>query len=104
MIAEGGRHTADMSSGGSMSVCTTSGMRTSEAFNRKRLFVVCHKGATEDMLARLFRMWPDLEYLDLKHDHTTGERFHFCSLPPLLHHLNLFHARRRPFQALDTSH
>lgn len=76
----GGSHAADISSGGSMSVCTNSasGLRSSEAFNRQRLFVVCHKAATEDMLARLFRMWPDLEYLDLKRDHSTGASKGFC--------------------------
>lgn len=60
-----------------MSVCTTSGLRSSEPLNRQRLFVVCHKAATEDMLARLFRTWPGLEYLDLKRDRATG----VCSAP-----------------------
>ncbi len=61
-----------------MSVCTTSGLRSSEPLNRQRLFVVCPKGASEEMLARLFRTWPGLEYLDLKRDRATGE--YFCHL------------------------
>lgn len=68
-------HAAELSSAGSMSVCTTSGLRSSEPLNRQRLFVVCHKAATEDMLARLFRTWPGLEYLDLKRDRSTGARW-----------------------------
>jgi hypothetical protein len=56
-----------------MSVCTTSGLRSSEPLNRQRLFVVCHKAASEEVLARLFRTWPGLEYLDLKRDRATGE-------------------------------
>lgn len=56
-----------------MSVCTTSGLRSGEALNRQRLFVVCHKAVSEEMLARLFRTWPGLEYLDLKRDRATGE-------------------------------
>ena len=42
-FADGSGHNAELSSAGSMSVCTTSGMRSSEPLNRQRLFVVCHK-------------------------------------------------------------
>ena len=69
-----------MSSAGSMSVCTTSGLRSSEPLNRQRLFVVCHKAVSEEMLARLFRTWPGLEYLDLKRDRATGAPTHMSLL------------------------
>jgi hypothetical protein len=37
-----------------------------------RLYVVCAKGVSEDVLACLFRAFPGLEYCDLKRDHLTG--------------------------------
>lgn len=38
-----------------------------------RLYVVCAKSVSEDVLACLFRAFPGLEYCDLKRDHVTGQ-------------------------------
>eukprot|EP01099_Mayorella_cantabrigiensis_P001952 TRINITY_DN1843_c0_g2_i1.p1 TRINITY_DN1843_c0_g2~~TRINITY_DN1843_c0_g2_i1.p1 ORF type:complete len:298 (-),score=58.05 TRINITY_DN1843_c0_g2_i1:163-1056(-) len=40
---------------------------------RQRLFVVCHKAATQEQLMRLFSRFPGMEYLDLKKSRQTGE-------------------------------
>lgn len=37
-----------------------------------RLYVVVSKAVSEDIIIRLFRAFPGLEYCDLKRDHTTG--------------------------------
>jgi len=39
---------------------------------RRHLFVVTHRGVSEDLLARAFAAIPGCEYCDLKHDHATG--------------------------------
>eukprot|EP01026_Neomeris_dumetosa_P022794 TRINITY_DN1965_c0_g1_i1.p4 TRINITY_DN1965_c0_g1~~TRINITY_DN1965_c0_g1_i1.p4 ORF type:complete len:248 (-),score=28.05 TRINITY_DN1965_c0_g1_i1:3228-3971(-) len=39
---------------------------------KQRLFVVVHKGVTEEQLARCFRRFPGMEYCDLKCDRITG--------------------------------
>ncbi|KAK9916623.1 hypothetical protein WJX75_005036 [Coccomyxa subellipsoidea] len=46
--------------------------------NMTRLYVVVSKGVSEDILTRLFRAFPGLEYCDLKRDHTTGQSRGFC--------------------------
>ncbi len=46
--------------------------------SRQRLFVVVHKGVSEEMLTRLFRRLPGMEYCDLKKDRTTGRSKGFC--------------------------
>ncbi|KAK9841804.1 hypothetical protein WJX81_004164 [Elliptochloris bilobata] len=38
----------------------------------RRLFVMTHRGVSEELLARLFASVPGCEYCDLKHDHSTG--------------------------------
>ncbi|CAL8466686.1 g6222 [Coccomyxa elongata] len=48
------------------------------AHNMTRLYVVVSKGVSEDVLTRLFRAFPGLEYCDLKRDHTTGQSRGFC--------------------------
>ncbi|KAJ9512888.1 hypothetical protein QJQ45_029135 [Haematococcus lacustris] len=40
--------------------------------SKQRLFIVVHKGVPEEMLARLFRRFPGMEYCDLKKDRATG--------------------------------
>ena len=56
-----------------MSASGTSGLgRPPDGLSRKRLFVVVHKGASEEGLARLFRSFPGMEYCDLKRDRLTG--------------------------------
>ncbi|KAG1678862.1 hypothetical protein FOA52_003530 [Chlamydomonas sp. UWO 241] len=40
---------------------------------KQRLFLVVHKGVSEDMIARLFRKLPGMEYCDLKKDRVTGK-------------------------------
>ena len=40
--------------------------------HRSRLYVVCHKVASEQMLTQIFSVFPGLEYCSLKRDHTTG--------------------------------
>eukprot|EP01025_Chloroclados_australasicus_P049946 TRINITY_DN5708_c1_g1_i12.p3 TRINITY_DN5708_c1_g1~~TRINITY_DN5708_c1_g1_i12.p3 ORF type:complete len:314 (-),score=54.90 TRINITY_DN5708_c1_g1_i12:3080-4021(-) len=39
----------------------------------QRLFVVVHKGVSEEQLARCFRRFPGMEYCDLKRDRITGK-------------------------------
>uniref|UniRef100_A0A7S0WZT7 RRM domain-containing protein n=1 Tax=Chlamydomonas leiostraca TaxID=1034604 RepID=A0A7S0WZT7_9CHLO len=46
--------------------------------SKQRLFVVVHKGVTEDALARLFRRFHGMEYCDLKKDRTTGKSKGYC--------------------------
>jgi hypothetical protein len=41
--------------------------------SKQRLFVVVHKSVTEDVLQRLFRQYPGMEYCDLKKDRATGK-------------------------------
>ena len=55
-------------------VCAGMGRLTHGASqNMTRLYVVVSKGVSEDILTRLFRAFPGLEYCDLKRDHTTGQ-------------------------------
>lgn len=46
--------------------------------SKQRLFVVIHKSATEEMVARIFRSFPGMEYCDLKRDRVTGQSKGFC--------------------------
>lgn len=54
------------------------------AHNMTRLYVVVSKGVSEDVLTRLFRAFPGLEYCDLKRDHTTGQSRVSLPLFPLI--------------------
>ena len=66
---------------------------SSPPLSKQRLFVVVHKTVTEDMLQRLFRQFPGMEYCDLKKDRTTGRSkvsvplcdLHMAWLPSLVH-------------------
>ncbi|KAK9825572.1 hypothetical protein WJX74_007012 [Apatococcus lobatus] len=40
--------------------------------SQNRLFVVVHKSVSEPTMRQLFRVFPGMEYCDLKHDHATG--------------------------------
>ncbi|GAX83551.1 hypothetical protein CEUSTIGMA_g10976.t1 [Chlamydomonas eustigma] len=69
--------------GGLNNLQTTSPMSPNNLINspstsRQRLFVVVHKGVSEDLLQRLFRRLPGMEYCDLKKDRTTGRSKGFC--------------------------
>ncbi|KAJ9513161.1 hypothetical protein QJQ45_029346 [Haematococcus lacustris] len=46
--------------------------------SKQRLFIVVHKGVPEEMLARLFRRFPGMEYCDLKKDRATGRSKGYC--------------------------
>jgi len=46
--------------------------------SKQRLFVVVHKSVTEDVLQRLFRQYPGMEYCDLKKDRATGKSKGYC--------------------------
>lgn len=46
--------------------------------SKQRLFLVVHKGVTEEMIARLFRKLPGMEYCDLKKDRVSGKSKGFC--------------------------
>lgn len=46
--------------------------------SKQRLFVVVHKGVTEDAIARLFRRFPGMEYCDLKKERATGKSKGYC--------------------------
>lgn len=46
--------------------------------SKQRLFVVVHKSVSEDMIARLFKRLPGMEYCDLKKDYATGKSKGFC--------------------------
>lgn len=41
--------------------------------SKQRLFVVVHKSVSEEVLARLFRNYPGMEYCDLKKDKATNK-------------------------------
>ncbi|KAK9804003.1 hypothetical protein WJX72_011888 [[Myrmecia] bisecta] len=60
------------------SVSRLPSMELSSATSRQRLFVVVHRSVTEDMLVRIFRMFPGMEYCDLKQDRATGQSKGFC--------------------------
>ena len=40
--------------------------------------VWCVQSATEEMVARIFRSFPGMEYCDLKRDRVTGQSKVFC--------------------------
>eukprot|EP00210_Caulerpa_lentillifera_P008383 g7995.t1 len=46
--------------------------------SKLRLFVVVHKGVSEEMLVRLFRRFPGMEYCDLKKDKKTNKSKGYC--------------------------
>lgn len=49
-----------------------SGSAAAGGATQRRLFVMTHRGVSEELLARLFASVPGCEYCDLKHDHATG--------------------------------
>ncbi|GMH37093.1 hypothetical protein BSKO_04966 [Bryopsis sp. KO-2023] len=57
---------------------TLSPTGSSPSLSKQRLFVVVYKGVTEEMLARLFRRFPGMEYCDLKKDKRTGKSKGYC--------------------------
>ena len=62
------------SSAGSKPADTAGGPLPGGPWDRRRLFVVCHKAGSRQMLARLFRTWPGFESLELKRDRAMGKR------------------------------
>lgn len=58
---------------GGLTNAVTPNASPSPTLSKQRLFVVVHKGVGEDMIARLFRRFPGMEYCDLKKDRATGK-------------------------------
>ncbi|DBA73573.1 TPA: RNA-binding protein 45 [Trebouxia sp. C0005] len=63
---------------GGLGINTNGSTASSHASSKQRLFVVIHKSATEEMVARIFRSFPGMEYCDLKRDRVTGQSKGFC--------------------------
>eukprot|EP00210_Caulerpa_lentillifera_P003744 g3577.t1 len=52
--------------------------KTPPTLSKLRLFVVVYKGVSEEMLSRLFRRFPGMEYCDLKKDKKTNKSKGYC--------------------------
>jgi len=69
---------ADMTTYPSMDTSPNRGAESPVPLSKLRLFVVVYKGVSEDMLARLFRKYPGMEYCDLKKDKKTNRSKGYC--------------------------